>query len=183
MVPSITKKAKLLFLRHLDIIENEFEQPVSVPEFICKHNLIDADIKRTNIRTKKISCRFLVLDIVLYIFFLALFGITRYEFIHENGPLIENKAFTVLRIFGSLVLEVLITAILTFSAICITRALRTSTRKRPNLCLLGWHIINLLVLATFLIIGAIYYFKWTNTGVDFQHLNEYFRVWYQYLIV
>ena len=154
-----------------------------MPEFICKHNLIDADIKRNNKRTKKISCRFLVLDIVLYIFFLALFGITHYEFIRENGPLIENKAFTVLRIFGSLVLEVLITTILTFSAVCITRSLRTSTGKRPNLCLLGWHIINLFTLATFLIIGAIYYFKWTNTGVDIQHLNEYFKVWYQYLIV
>ena len=114
---------------------------------------------------------FVIVDIVVTIAIIGSFVVLQYEKIYHVGTL-QGNAYLIL-IFLSPVLDVMVALILVFSALYLAKSLRYSTGRRPNICLLGWHIANLFVLIAMLITSGFYYDKWVHApGEDFM------KFWY-----
>ena len=114
---------------------------------------------------------FVIVDIVVTVLIIGSFGILQYEKIYHVGTLQDN-AYLILE-FLAPVLDVVIALILVFSALYLAKTLRSSTGRRPNICLLCWHIANLFILIAMLITSGFYYDKWVHAPE-----GDFLKFWY-----
>ena len=171
LVPGLVNKARLLFQRHSITFENEYERTTSVAEFVRQHNGIDKNIKSEMNWSKMVTMAFVIVDIVVTVLIVGSFGVLQYEKIYHVGTLQDN-AYLILE-FLAPVLDVVIALILVFSALYLAKSLRSSTGRRPNICLLSWHIANLFVLISMVIASGFYYDKWVHAPPE-----DFLKFWY-----
>ena len=91
--------------------------------------------------------RFMVLDVLVAIFLLALFSYV--HFIHKTVEPLPPPIKVFKAVFY--VSEILFGSSLAFTAIYLARFIKTVTGNKPNLCLLIWHITNVFIYAVTLI--------------------------------
>ena len=91
--------------------------------------------------------RFMVLDVLVAIFLLALFSYV--YFIRITAEPLPPPVKVFKTVFY--VSEIIFGSSLAFTAIYLARFIKTVTGNKPNLCLLIWHIANVFIYAVTLI--------------------------------
>ena len=127
-----------------------------------EHKTIDEDIKRGMSKRKSVKKVFLIIDMIVSLLIPTTYGCFLFIVPSEYQGGYEQKyqiAMTYLypAIFGSSV-----ALIMTVSAAKLARSVRKLTNKKPNVCLINWHIFNLLLLTFISIITVILMLKLEN---------------------
>ena len=125
--------------------KNEHEHAI-VPlseVYMDRHDMFDSIISEEKQRIKRIKMWFILLDIGFVI--LSIFGISAFEYFRTQVKDSSTYGYLVL----DFVLWILPAIILAWSAFSITRTVKNLNGNKPNICLLLWHLINLVVAAIF----------------------------------
>ena len=130
---------------------------MEITHFISSHDQIDADIQSVKDRNKKIHRIFLVVDILVTLFIMALYAFLQYKELDylDSEDRDAYKSINFMIALYPSILEAICFLILAGSAFYLTRSVRKTTGKKQNTCLLNWHILNLVLLIVTLKIYAI----------------------------
>ena len=120
-----------------------------------QHDDIDTNIRREIKRSKTITWIYIIVDVVATILIFGSFCILCHQKLNLVQSMDDN-AYVILE-FLAPIFDVLIALILVSSALYLTRSLRSSTGRKPNFCLLSWHIVNLFILITMLVSAGLCY--------------------------
>ena len=118
------------------------------------HQEIDNSIQEEKKRVKRIKDAYTVVECVSAALYFCFFSIFNYFWICKDSEFSVAIAVNVIA-FTALVTSFSFVG----SSIYLVRFVKNTTGKKPNLCLLQWHVLNGILLTAILTVQAVFLFK------------------------
>ena len=122
-----------------------------------RHDEFDMLIKTEQLRIRKVGRYFIWIDIIVGICILPFIGFSHYYInVDDDQP---NSWKYHIAFFS---IEVSFSAILAGAAIYLTKKITQLTSKKPNTCLILWHVMNVFLGAFFSVANGIFFSKYQD---------------------